>query len=125
MIPKTLGGCVDRLYTLKQMMVDVNKKLEALDTERKDIEKHLIAKLPSSGSTGIMGRLAEARVKMEVVPSVKDWNVFQAHILKTKDFAFLERRAAKTHCRALWDAGETIPGVEQFPYPKLSLTKAK
>jgi hypothetical protein len=125
MIPKTLGGCVDRLYTLKDLESKAQQKVEEIHKERKEIEDHLIASLPTSGATGVMGKLAEARVKRELVPTVKDWNQLYAHILLHKDFALLERRASRAYCREIWENGDSIPGVEQFPVFKISLVKAK
>lgn len=61
----------------------------------------------------------------DMVPAVKDWDKFYAHILKTKDFSLLERRPGKAACRERWEDGKQIPGVEQFPVYKLSRSEVK
>jgi hypothetical protein len=122
-VPKTLGACADRLFTLKAQLAALNMQAEALDAERKAIQERLIADLPKSEAAGIAGRLARATVVTKEVPTVKDWTAFYKTILKTKDFSLLQRRVSDAAVRERWEAGKKVPGVEPFTVVTVSVTK--
>lgn len=122
-IPKTLGAQVDRLYALRQEVAELNRQLEALKAEKTAIEDHLIDTLPKNDARGVAGRFARATITTRLLPTVKDWAAFYAHVLKTKDFSLMQKRLADAAVRERWDAGKKLPGVEQFTHVGVSITK--
>ena len=129
-IPKTIGLCADRLWEIKEAMRKGNLAIDALDTERKAIEAHLIETLPKSNAEGVSGKLAKVRIHTQTVPQVTDWHAFYADLaLRYKKegdqaFRFLQRRVGAPAVAEIWAEGKDIPGVAQFQVVKVSLTKA-
>jgi hypothetical protein len=124
MIPKTLGACADRLYKLREERSKIQKTIDKLEKEEKEIKEHLINTLPKSSADGITGKVARATIKVKVVPSAKDWSAVYKFILKTKDFSLLGRRLSDAAVRERWEAGKKVPGVEPFNVVSVSVTKA-
>lgn len=52
-------------------------------------------------------------------PHVSDWEKLWGHIRATGDFSLLEKRPSSTAIKAIWGAGESVPGVEKYPVYKL------
>lgn len=122
-VPKTLGACADRLYTIKEEMAALNRTLEVFDTERKAIKEHLINNLPKNDAGGVSGKLCRVTITSKDRASVKDWAAFYKYILKKKDFSFLHRKVSDATVRDHWQAGEKIPGVEPFTAIDISINK--
>jgi len=122
-VPKTIGGCADRLYDIKSQMSALNKQLEALDTERKKIQEHVINELPKSNATGVSGKQANVRVVTKEVPQVQDWEAFYGYIRKTKRTDLMQRRLSEASVSEILDAGKPVPGVHLFKAVSISLTK--
>lgn len=122
-VPKTLGACADRLYAIKAEVNALNKQIDQLKAEASSINDHLINVLPKDDARGIFGKVARAVITTKQVASVKDWEAFYKHILKTKDFSLMQRRVADTAVRERWDGGERVPGVEPFTVKIVSLNK--
>lgn len=122
-MPKTIGSCADRLYDLKAQMSALNKQLEALDTERKKIQEHVINELPKSNATGVSGKKANVRVTTKEVPQVHDWEAFYGYVRKTKRTDLMQRRLSEASISEIIDSGKAVPGVQLFKAVSISLTK--
>ena len=92
MIPKTLGACADKLWQLREKRSQLQHQADTLEAEEKAIKEYLINNLPKSEADGVTGKVAKVLIKTRSVPSVKDWDSFYKHILKTGDFSLLARK---------------------------------
>ena len=124
-IPKTLGGCADRLYKLRDEKKVAQAKVDAIDEEFKAIKAHLIEKLPKNNAEGVTGRFANAQIKKKNIPQVQDWEKFYAFVRRTKDFSLLQRRVSEGAVKERWESGKKVPGVEPFNVLSISVTKKK
>jgi len=122
-IPKTLGACADQLYKLREQRQALNKQVKELQDQESQIKEHLIQNLPKSDASGVAGKLARASIATKEVASVKDWDKLYKHVLKTKDFSFLQRRVADAAVKDRWEDGKKVPGVEPFNVVSVSVTK--
>ncbi len=122
-IPKTLGACADRLYELKQQRLEIEKVVKAYAAQEKELTEHLILNIDKSDATGVRGNVANAGIVTKTVATVSDWDKFYKHILKTKDFSLMQRRANDAACRERWEDKQMIPGVAPYNVLKVSLTK--
>jgi hypothetical protein len=120
--PATFGGMADRLYLLGKSRLVQQKLADVIEEEEKALKAHLIATMPKD-DTGGMGRLARVSLGSKEVPQVKDWEAFQKYILKTKNFAFLQKRVGEAMVKEIWDSGKAVPGVEPFTVITVSLNK--
>lgn len=122
-VPKTLGGCADRLLSLRGEKAVLARKIDALEDERKAIEAHLIDTLPMSDAEGVTGRQAKVVIQTKSVGAVKDWTKLYAYISRHKAFELLQKRLSDRAVKDRWDDGKSIPGVEPFNIKKVSVTK--
>lgn len=121
--PKTLGGCADRLYQLKELQAQAQRKVDEIDAERKALKEHVINTLPKSEATGVAGKLARVRVLPKEVPQVKDWPAFYAYAKRVNRLDLMQRRLNEKAVTELLEAGKKVAGVEVFTYVDISLTK--
>lgn len=125
-IPKTPAACADLLYQLREQRYALNKDVDDLAKQEGLIREHLIATLPISNASGITG--AVARVQIEVVekPQVKDWEKFNAYVVKNQRFDLLQRRINETAVEDTMEHDKKFlksAGVEMNPFKKVSCTK--
>lgn len=121
--PKTPGLWPDLLYELKQKRLAIQKQADAIEEEEKALKEHIINTLPKSEASGVSGKNYKVAVIQKMVPQVDSWDDFYKHILKTKDFGYLNRALNKGHVEEVWDAGKQVPGVKAFQAVTVSLTK--
>lgn len=144
-LPKTLAGCADRLFTLREEKSKAQRGVDAFKEEEAALRDHLIEKLPVGEAAGIIGKLAAAEVTETPTASVKDWNAVYAWIhtqllnmngtythnsarakeLRAGIFAIMGRSIAQDTVKEMWDNKQTLPGVERIRIKKVSVTKRK
>lgn len=121
--PKTLGACVDLLYTTRQARLAKGKEMEDLEVVEKALKDHLIDNLPKSDASGVAGRLARATINTKKVPTVEAWDDLYRYVKRTGRFDLLQRRLAEGAVKEMWDAGKAVPGVGTFNAVTVSLNK--
>lgn len=122
-IPKTLGGCADELFSIREEKKRLTRLVDELEERESTLREHIIATLPKSDLTGASGNIANVRVVTKDVPQVKDWDSVYAFIQKRKAFHLLQRRLSEGVVKEYWDDDVKIPGVEHFNLVSVSLTK--
>ena len=122
-LPKTLAACADLLYELKAEKSAAQKVVDEIEAKQKALQNHLINTLPKSQATGVSGKVANAKIVTEEVPSVKDWDAFYAYIKKNNAFDLLNRAPNKKAITERWENKKAVPGVDKFTAVKVSLTK--
>lgn len=120
---KTPAAAADRWYEVREQRYALQKQVDALAAEESQLREFIINTLPKSQASGITGRVAHAEIKKKNIPQVKSWPLFYAHILKTKDFSFLQRRVSDKAVEERWAANKAVPGVQKFTAITVSLTK--
>lgn len=122
-IPSALGACADLLYTTRQDRLALQAQVKELEERESALKEHIIRELPKSQAGGIAGRVARATINQKVVPRVMDWEAFEKFVLKNKTIGYLQRRVNDAMVTELWDAGKTVPGVEQYTVVSVGLNK--
>lgn len=122
-IPKTVGACADLLLELKADKAAKQKEVDDIAEKITALQNHLIATLPKSEQTGAVGKIAKALIKVTQEPAVENWDLFYAHIAKTKSWDLLQRRPSPPAIKERWEAKKQIPGVGTTPIVKVSVTK--
>lgn len=120
---KTLAEKVDRLFTLRERKRRINDILKRIEEEYSPLELQIINDCETAGLDQARSTKATVSITTSVVPTVKDWDEYGKYILENQALYMLERRPAVGACRELFNAGESIPGVE--PYEKKSLSMKK
>jgi hypothetical protein len=122
-LPKSVAGAADKLYTLREQRYALQKKVTKLEEKEGVLREYLIDNLPKSDASGITGRIAHAEISKKPVPQVKDWPAFYKHILRTKDFSLMQRRLNEGAVKERWLAKKVVPGVVRFNAISVSITK--
>ena len=122
-IPKTIGGCADALYQLREKRLEEQKKVDDIQAQETELKNHIIAMLPKSELTGARGKVASVSISTKSVPTVKDWDLVWGYIKKNNAFDMVQRRLNNSAVEARWENGRDVPGVEKFDVVTVSCTK--
>jgi hypothetical protein len=122
-LPKTIGAAADKLYELRAERLALQAQVEEMAAQESAIKDFVIKTLPKSQASGVAGRVARVQLEKRPIPQAKDWAAIYKHIIKTKDFSFLQRRLNEGTVKEHWEAGEAVPGVTKFTAVVVSVTK--
>ena len=121
--PRTMGACADKLYTLREQRLALQKDVDALQAEESALREHIIATLPLSDATGVKGKLAQITINAKVHVTVRDWTKLLAYIHKNKAFDLLQRRVNELAIKARWEDKQKVPGTEPYQDKEISCSK--
>lgn len=121
-VPKTFGGCADKLFELKAKRAEVKTQLDDIDEDIKAIKEHIIQKMPKT-DTGASGKKARIKIVTKEIPQVKDWEAFYKYVKRTNSFDLLQRRLSVAAVAERLDDKKKLPGVEIFDAVTISLNK--
>jgi hypothetical protein len=118
-----LGAVVDKLFALREERRKLEAKAETIKEKERSIEDKLIEEISSEDATGVVGKLAKAVVNVKTVATVENWDALYKHILKTKDFSFLNKSVGQAAVKERWEDDKVVPGCVPFHKKTISLTK--
>lgn len=121
--PKLIGSVVDLYYETKQRRLALAKVVVQLQKQETWLKDFVIDDVPKSDATGAMGAIAKAQVVMKSRVQVQDWDKFYKYIFRVKRPELLQRRPNEAAIKELWDDKKTVPGVGEFEFKDVSLTK--
>lgn len=119
----TQGSMIDRIFTLREMMRDLEKQISVLRDEKAEIEDNLLAEMAEQGIQSVSGKQATASISENIVPAVQDWDAFYVWIRRNNAFYLLQRRVNSAPYRELMDTrrGKALPGVSSVVLRTLNL----
>ena len=119
---------VDKYNLLRSKRLSLSKQADEIKAEedllRELIRKEALARMDKDGVEQKAGH-GLVKLKMKAVAKVGNWDAFQAHILSTGELDLLEKRPMLSAIRARWEAGQSVPGVEQTQEFEVTISKAK
>jgi hypothetical protein len=121
--PKNIGACADKLFELRNKRLEMQKQVDAVESEEKAYKEHIIQTLPKSDASGVAGKLCRVTIVTKKIPQVKDWAKFHAYVKKTGQFELMQKRLADTAIKERWENGKEVPGVECFTTVSVSMNK--
>lgn len=124
-IPATIGAAIDLLYRTREERKLLEAKAATIKEAESTIEDAIFAKFKKAELDGARGKAAQASVSSSDVPTLEDWEKFEAYVIKTKSLDLLQRRVAVEAIRARWAEKKVVPGVGVFTKVRLHLTKVK
>jgi hypothetical protein len=122
--PKTIGGCIDKLYRDRARRMAAQKRVDALKEQEGLLEEHILSTLNTSRLEGGKGKTATAALARRTVARVKDWPAFFRWVKETDAFDMVQKRVNDSAFRERLEAGVSVVGVEPFEVVSLSLTKS-
>ena len=85
------------------------------------MEEYFMESMKSSGMDSMkISGLRFTRTK-RVVPAVTDYEAFSQYVKESGDLSLFTNSVRVERAREIWNAGESIPGVEQFTKHSLSV----
>lgn len=126
--PKNLAQCADQYYSTREQRLALERQAEELKTQEGVLKEYIIDNLPKSNATGIAGKLVRVSVVDKTVYQVKDWDSIREYIVKNQKktpgvWALMNKALNQKTVKEMADAGTTVPGVEHFEAPTLSVNK--
>lgn len=121
--PKRVGTVADLYYETKQRRLAIDKVAAALKKQEGILKQFLIDEVPKSNATGVAGKVARAQIIGKTTPRVDDWDAFYKYLLKVKRPELLQKRVSVEAIVELWTDKKVVPGVIEFGYKDVSLTK--
>lgn len=123
-LPTTkLGSLVDEYHATRELRLAIDKVASAIKEEETRLADHIIDNLDKHNEGGAVGKRYKGIIIREKVPQVADLDKFYEHVRKTKSFDLLNKALNKAAVKARYENGKAVPGVEDFPTLKLSVTK--
>lgn len=124
-IPKNMAEVADLAYQLREERLRVQRETAAIGQLETRLKEHLIQNLPKSQASGVSGKVANAKIEEDIVPTFTDKAKFLAHVKKTGDFDLMTTGMNSSAIKARWENKKKVPGVGEFKVIKVSLTKVK
>ena len=95
-----------------------------LESQESVLREHIIQNLPKSELEGAKGKVGKVTLGLKTTVKITDWGEFYKYLVKTKNFALLQRRPGDAAIQEIWESGKKVPGAEPFNVVTLSITKA-
>jgi hypothetical protein len=122
----TMSKKVSQFINLKVSITSASSQLAKMKSEAATLESELMLDLEKADQLGVTVKAGSIELKKTDVFNAKDWKKIETHILKTKNFSFLQRRLSSALLKEMFeDTGKTIEGVEHFTKKSLLHIKAK
>jgi len=125
MADKSNVDLVDEYYEVRQKRLEADRAAARLKAEEVELKAFLLDKFREEHLSALGGTKAIITLTSKVKPNVVDWDLLYAHILETKNFAFLHKRVTEETVREQWDDGQVVPGVTTVELFDFSFSKPK
>jgi hypothetical protein len=122
-IPKTLAGAADALYTTRADRLAAQNQIKPLTEFEKLLREHIIENLPKSQANGISGKVAKAEIVKRDVPQITDEAKFLAYAKKKGNEDLVKIVPNMEAIQARWDNNKVVPGVGTYTIITVSSTK--
>ena len=121
-LPADLREVLNLYRQARAVRLAMSKEVDKVEEFEKRCKEALIGGIPKDGD-GIVANGYACRVTTKETATVKDFDAFIRHVFTTGQTDLLQKSCAARAVKDRWEAGETIPGVERFHSPDLSVTK--
>lgn len=128
-VPKTLGGIIDRMRELEIEAAVYELKAKVLWEQYSVLEAHLLEAFGAQKLNGATGKLARIEVHNDPIkdayPAVTDWDQVYTYIVKHKAWELLQKRMGLNAWRERLEQKIIVPGTEVFAKITLKLLTVK
>lgn len=121
--PKKVGTAADMYYEVRQRRLEMQKVVDALKAQETLLKNLIIDEVPKSNASGVAGSIARAQIVPKSTPRTTNWDDFYKYLLRVKRPELLQKRLSVEAITEIWDTGKDVPGVEEFKFKDVSLTK--
>jgi outer membrane murein-binding lipoprotein Lpp len=115
-----LNELAKKVNDLKTNRATLNRQVADLEIEIKEVEADIFDAMTQQGVSRFANDEVSISLKIDTLPTVKDWDAVYAYIANNDAFYLLQRRLKTTAVAELREAGEALPGIEYLETPSLS-----
>jgi|TARA_R100000789_G_C2961189_1_gene137981 hypothetical protein len=116
----TLNNLMDDLATTRGEIHTLQEKEKSLRLRRNELESKIMWKMEEQGLDQIANDACTISKKLEIVPTVEDWDLLHQHILNTNQFELLQKRMSATAYREFLQMDMSVPGVKATELTKIN-----
>ena len=117
---KNLNTLLDELASIRGEIKSLQEQEKVLKLRQNDLDSEIIRKMEDQGLDQSDNDVCTVSKKIDVVPTVEDWDVVHQHILDTKQFELLQKRMSATAYRELLQMEMSVPGVKATELTKIN-----
>ena len=121
---KNLNQLMDELSSVRKDIKSLQEQEKILKLRQNDLDSEIIYKMEEQGLDQIASDVCTISKKIDVVPTVEDWDVLHKHIIDTGRFELLQKRVSATAYRELIAAGMDVPGVKSTELTRINFRSA-
>jgi hypothetical protein len=119
-----LTNLVDLWFATQTRRLELQSQVDELAEEEKDLKGQFSKIMKDESVLKFMATDCTVELSEgELVPTVRNWELFYRYILDHNAFEMLQKRVSAPAVREHWDAGEHIPGVDKFPIDKIKVQR--
>jgi len=122
-LPSSLGPCVDLYKEVQDLRLAMKKEVDAIQSREREIKQHLVDSISKSDDTGVAGKKYRAQIVTKTSAAVSDWDKVWDFIRENDRTDLVQNRINDKAIKEIWEAGETVPGVEKFNSVDVSVRK--
>ena len=107
----------------KLRITEHNAKSKAETKIKEELEARLIAAMDAAGTTMVKNELGTFSRQSSIMPVAKDWEAIHQYVKENDAFHLLYKQILSATYREMIEAGEEIPGIDQYEKITISVTK--
>lgn len=123
--PKRLGAAADKLYEVRQLRLEIERRAKDVKAYETELQDYLIDNFKKSELEGAEGAVARVGLNPKTVARVTDWDALWKYVTRKKAFDLIQRRVNDRAYLDRLEAKERIPGTEPFRVVRVSVTKRR
>ena len=116
----TLDDKLHKLTQIRSSIKDLQEQEKVLKQEQNELEAGIIAQMKELGIDRAGNDMCTISTKVEIVPTVSDWDALWQHIFDTRQTELLQKRMSATAFRELMAMGQSVPGVSATELDRLN-----
>ena len=120
-----IGDVIDSLYAKRAARLALNKQVEEMKREEKDITSELFERMNQMGLEGAKGKLCTVSQYKSTICSIQDWDKALPWLIENGHTHLLQKKLSDPSYRELLALGIEVPGTSPLDIPKLSITRSK
>lgn len=120
----TLGEKLEYSFKIKAQIEELKSRKSELEKVLERLTIDISEEMNEKDLEKIECAYGSGKIKTDIYPNVKDWNVFMDWVSKNKRYEFVEKRVSRTATREMLATyGEIPEGIDVYPKTTLELRK--
>jgi len=120
---KTIGEIVDTLYEKRTVRLALEKQVEELKQEEKELAYFLKETLEADNLTALRGTTANFSFSTKIIPKIMEWPSVVTFIREQNAFELCYKQIAQEPWNEYRNTGIIVPGTSEFEQVRFSITK--